>query len=199
MHAYDSSLRALALALSMILVGCDSADPVSTTTTPDGSSSTGTKPDGGSSTTPPASAPDAITEAVLAACPESATLIQSTEWPSCLAGRRVAGTEPFNNSSCELKIGQSGAFEYWRGGALALSIAERSVWRSPTGTYQNQVSAGRRMFLAGVAPDLPVVEGKARVVNLDLTFVSLADDKVEIDYMDESLVRKTYVCQVNVL
>ncbi|MBX3221872.1 MAG: hypothetical protein KF795_15245 [Labilithrix sp.] len=193
MKAFDSSLRAISITSLMFLVACGGDDTNGDPNTP------GATPDGGSSTPPPASAPDAISEAVLAACPQSTSLIESTEWPSCVAGRRVTGTEPFNDSACELKIGQNGAFEYWRGGALALSVPERSGWGSATGTYQNTLSAGRRAFLASVAPNLPAVEGEPRVTDVNLNFFTLADDKVEIQYMDASLNRQTYTCQVNVL
>ncbi len=193
MQAFESSLRAISTALLIGLVACSSDDA---STDPPTSTQT---PDGGSSTNPPVSAPDAITEAVLAACPQSATLIETTEWPSCLAGKRVTGTEPFNNSPCELKIGQNGAFEYLRGGAVALSIPDRSGWGAATGTYQNELNAGRRAFLASVAPNLPAAEGQSRITRITINVFSVLDDKVEIEFMDEKLARQTYTCQANVL
>lgn len=192
-QVFDTSVRAISIALLIGLVACSSDDASGD---PPASSPT---PDSGSSTNPPASAPDAITEAVLAACPQSATLIETTEWPSCLAGKRVTGTEPFNNTPCELKIGQNGAFEYLRGGAVALSVPDRSGWGDAMGTYQNELNAGRRAFLAGVSPNLPAVEGQPRITNITINIFSVLDDKVEIQYMDEKLARQTYNCQINVL
>lgn len=192
LQIFDTRLHAVAIPLLISLLACNSDEAT-------GDPNPVVAPDGGSSSPPPSSAPDAITETVLAACPQSATLIESTEWPSCLAGRRVSGTEPFNNSACELRIGQSGALEYWRNGALALAVPDRSGWGSASGTYQNQASAGRRIFLAGVSPDLSAVEGEPRILEVNLAFLTLADDKVEIQYLDASLRRQTYTCQVNVL
>lgn len=189
MQAFHNPIRAIAVTSILLLAACND----------DASSSRGgdPSPDGGGSTPPTAA--DAITESVLAACPESTSLIESTEWPSCLAGRRVTGKEPFNDSVCELTIGEAGAFEYWRGGALALSVPSESAWGAASGSYQNQLNAGRRAFLASVAPGLPAVEGEVRVERITLNFFSLADDKVEIQFMDEDLARKTYTCQVDVI
>ncbi|MBS2017065.1 MAG: hypothetical protein JST00_29535 [Deltaproteobacteria bacterium] len=159
-----------------------------------------TSPGADSGTTPPTStAPDAITDAVLAACPQSTTLITSSEWPLCLAGRRVTGTEPFNNTPCELAIGQNGAMEYRRGGAVALRLPDRGGWGRTDGTYQNDGSAGRRIFLASVTPTLPVVEGQPRLLRVTVKFFVGADDNVEVEYLDAARARQTYNCQVNVL
>ncbi len=188
---------ALCLALSASVSACDDdasdARGNNNTTPPPSNTDSGT-------TRPPTSA-DAITESVLAACPQSSTLIQSAEWPSCLAGKRVSGTEPFNNSPCELRIGENGTFEYLRSGNLALKVPERSGWRGATGTYQNELSAGRRVFLAGIAPDLPMVEGQPQVTNVNLGFFSVTtqDETVEIQYLDASRARQTYNCKVDVL
>jgi len=165
------------------------------------------KPSGGNAsdaggTTPPASS-DGVDEATLARCPQSSTLIETTEWMSCLAGKRISGVEPFNNAPCELRIGSDGVFEYLRGGAVAIAVPERSRWRSATGTYQNAATSGSssRIFLAGVAPDLEAVDGAPRVTSVDLSFFSLAsmEDTIEVKYLDAALVRQTYNCKVNAL
>lgn len=190
MPTFDSAIRAISIAMLLAVAACDSDD---TTTSNPTSSDGGTAPS-------TSSAPDAINEAALAGCPSSSTLITSTEWPTCLAGRRVSGTEPFNKSPCELRVGQNGAFEYWRSGALALSVTDRASWRSGSGTYQNDLDpAGRRTFLASVQPDLPVVEGQPRVTKVSLTFASLLDDSIEIEYLDAGRVRQTYTCSVAVI
>ncbi len=184
----SSSLRLIVLGCALTLGACDDDEVAS----PPGA-------DGGTAS-PPASA-DAITESVLAACPSATTMIQSVEWPSCLAGRRVTGTEPFTNAPCELRIGADGRFDYLRAGAVAFTVPERSGWRAATGTYKNEVSAGRRIFLAGLAPDLPAMAGQPRVTNVNLSFFSVAgqDETVEIQYLDANLARQTSTCRVDVL
>lgn len=181
-------LRGIALGVALVLGGCDDDDDAGAPAAVGG-------------TSPPAASGDAITESVLSACPQASRLIETAEWPSCLAGRRVSGTEPFDGSPCELRVGSDGTFEYVRSGAVVLTVPPRSTWRGATGTYQNELSAGRRIFLAGLAPDLPVVEGRPRVTNVDLAFFSVdgQDDTVSIRFLDERLARQTYSCKVDVL
>lgn len=144
---------------------------------------------------------DSITEAVLAACPQSATLMETTEWPVCVEGRSIKGTEPFNNMACELKIGKNGVFEYYRGGTLALSVPDRSMWGDAFGTYSNEDSAGRRAFLASISPDLPAVEGQARVKNITIGLYSedIVDDSIKVEYYDAAFALETYNCAPDVL
>lgn len=98
-------------------------------------------------------------------------------------------------------MGQNGAFEYFVSGALAISLPEKSLWKSGTGIYQNAKDAGPQIFLAGIAPSLEAVNGQPRVTNLDLSFFALAgrEDTIEVKYIDAALARKTYNCTVNVL
>lgn len=167
------------------------------------SSGTGSTPpqSPGTGNPPPTSTGDGIDEATLASCPQTTTLIETAEWPSCLAGKRVTGTEPFSKEPCELRIGANGVFEYLRGGAVAIAVPARSQWRSGTGNYQNTAGSGPRIFLAGIAPDLEVVDGQPRVTNVNLSFFAFAgqQDNVEIKYLDAARNRQTYNCSVNVL
>ncbi len=151
---------------------------------------------GGSNSEP---AGDKVDEAVLAKCPQSSTLIQTTEWPSCLEGKRLTGIEPFTNKPCELRIGKNGVFEYLRDDALAIAVPERSTWLGATGNYQNEAISGMRFFLAGLAPDLPAVEGEPRVTNVDISLFDVEgqDDKVEVAYLDAALARQRYNCTVD--
>jgi hypothetical protein len=137
----------------------------------------------------------------LTACPASSSLIETTEWTSCLEGKSLTGTEPFTNKACELKIKANGAFDYLRDNAVAISIAERSAWQSPQGTYQNANSGSTRIFLAGIAPDLPAVTGEARVTRLNISIFGTVgqQDKVEVQYLDMELARQTYNCNVSSL
>lgn len=152
--------------------------------------------DGGSGAPVPGGTIDAT---VLAACPEATTLIETADWPVCLAGVRMIGTELFGNA-CELRVADNGAFDYFRDGELALSIPPRSEWGAAMGTYQNEGGAGGRVFLASIAPDLPAVEGQARITRLSLSFFEPAshDDLVEVRYLDEKLASQTYNCKVTV-
>jgi hypothetical protein len=160
---------------------------------------------GGSSDDPPATSPSGSSgttgEEFLAACPASSSLIETTEWTSCLEGKSLAGTEPFTNKACELKIKANGAFEYLRDSAIAITIAERSAWQSPNGTYQNANTGSTRIFLAGIAPDLPAVTGEARVTRLNISIFGTAgqQDKIEVQYLDAALARQTYNCNVSLL
>lgn len=175
--------------VALVLVACsDEEDP------PPSSS-----PDAGT-TRPPASA-DAVTESVLAACPQASPSIQTIDWPSCLAGRRVSGKEPFDGVPCELRMGAEGTFEYLRSGVVAFTVPPRSAWRAATGTYKNELSAGRRTFLASLAPDLAPVDGQSWVTNVDLAFFSVAgqDETVALTYLDAARARRTVTCKVDVL
>lgn len=179
--------RVLASLFFMMISACgggggDSSDD--TTTTPTDSSSSSNKGD-----------------EFLTACPASSSLIETTEWTSCLEGKSLTGTEPFSKKACELKIKANGAFEYLRDNAIAIAIPERSTWQSPQGTYQNANSGATRIFLAGIAPDLPAVTGEARVTRLNISIFGTVgqQDKVEVQYLDAALERQTYNCDVTSL
>ncbi|HET9238598.1 MAG TPA: hypothetical protein VFO10_15160 [Oligoflexus sp.] len=160
---------------------------------------------GGSSndttTTPPSNSSGTTGDEFLTNCPASSSLIETTEWTSCLEGKSLTGTEPFTNKACELKIKANGAFDYLRDDALAISITERSTWQSPNGTYQNANTGSTRIFLAGIAPDLPAVAGVARVTRLNISIFGTAgqQDKIEVQYLDADLARQTFNCNVSLL
>jgi hypothetical protein len=137
----------------------------------------------------------------LTACPASSSLIETTEWMSCLEGKSLTGTEPFSKKACELKIKANGAFEYLRDNAIAIAIPERGTWQNPQGTYQNANSGDKRIFLAGIAPGLAAVSGEARVTRLNISIFGTAgqQDKVEVQYLDAALSQQTYNCDVSSL
>lgn len=149
--------------------------------------------------TPPSGSSGSSGDEFLADCPASSSLIETTEWTSCLEGRTLTGTEPFTNKACELKIKANGAFDYLRDKAIVISIPERSVWQDPSGTYQNAGTGTSRIFLASVAPDLPAVTGEARVTGLNISIFGLASqqDKVEVQYLDAALARQTFNCNLS--
>ena len=179
-------------------LGCGSDDSESSKGSEDASVDGG---DGGSegSTMKPAEDDEALDEAVLAACPQSTTLIETSDWTTCLEGRRLTGVEPFSNMPCELRFGANGAIEYWRGGELAIAVPSRDAWGDAYGSYQNDASGASRFFLASVTPDLAAVEGEPRVTDVDISLFALEgqDDTVAVNYLDENLARQTYNCTVD--
>jgi len=189
--------RALTLAALLSLGGaCGDSSENSAAEGADGGSSGG----GNTGSKDPGSA-SSVDEAVLARCPQSTTLIETTEWMTCLEGERLVGIEPFNNKPCELRIGSNGAFEYLRDGAVAIAVPERSAWLGASGNYQNDSASGSRFFLAGIAPDLPPVEGEERVTHIDISLFAFdgKKDNVAVRYLDAALANQTYNCQVDVL
>lgn len=193
-HARRATLAAGAtVLLALAVVACGDEDDSSEET--DGNQLA----DAGAGDASAAADQDGVDEAVLAACPQAATLIQTSEWSSCLSGRRLTGSEPFGNLPCELRVGANGAFEYLRDGALAIAVPERSLWRGATGTYQNEKTPGSRIFIAGLAPDLEPVVGQPRVTDIDISIFSLASqqDKVAVRYLDATLARQTYNCTID--
>jgi len=190
-----SSKVLLVLVAASIAACSDSADSGSPGAGP------GSTPGRDAGSTSPAIPADGIGEAVLAACPQSSSLRQTTEWLACLEGKRSVGTEPFTNQPCELRVGQNGAFEYLRSGTVALTVPARTAWRNASGTYQNDATSGPRFFLAQVSPDLVIVEGQPTLDALKLFFSALPgnDDTVEVKYFDKARARQTYNCTVEAL
>lgn len=184
------------------LFGCSDDKASSDTTAMAGGGqggSGGSKAEGGGGSQ---SSADAVTAAVLDACPQAAMLIDTTDWPDCLAGKRLVGKDPFASKACELRIGEDGAFDYLIEGSVTLSIPARSGWgNNARGTYQNAKGAGGRLFLASLSPDLPLSDGQAVIDKVSLSVAELPSlqDTVEISYFDENRARKTYNCTVGAL
>lgn len=163
----------------------------------DASGNTGGSTAGGSATTGGSSSNVGRGfDELLADCPASSTLIQTTDWLSCLAGKSLIGADPFSKKPCELRIGADGALDYYRDGAVAIAVPERSTWQGPSGTYQNDGSGSRLIFLASVAPDLPAVEAEPRVTDVSISLFGLESQEstVEVKYLDAGLARQTYNC-----
>jgi hypothetical protein len=136
---------------------------------------------------------------VIGDCPTTTTLIETTDWPDCLSGAKLSGVEPFSGESCALRIGDDAAFTYEVDGSEVISVPPRSEWTDSSGTYQNEGEGSRLIFLAGISPDLPVVEGEARVTRINISIFGLEskDDMVEISYLDEKLSSQTYNCKLD--
>lgn len=154
-----------------------------------------------SGTTPPVSSGDGIDEALLARCPQASGLVQTTEWMTCLAGKRLTGTETFNGQACELRIGANGSFVYLRSGTVALTLPDRASWRNASGTYTNSALGGPRFFLAGISPDVALVDGQASISDINITLSALPgkEDTVEVKYFDAARSRQNYNCTVQAL
>lgn len=132
----------------------------------------------------------------LTACPNASYVISSTEWMSCMAGKRLVGTEPFNGTACELHVGSDGGFQYLRGGAVALTMLPRTSWVGAWGSYTNSDMGVGRQLLASIFPGYPRVAGQNTVNSIELTLSSLPNtqDTVEVEYFDTNALRQTYTC-----
>jgi len=75
---------------------------------------------------------------LIGSCPPSSTLIETSDWVTCLEGKRLSGTDPFSKKSCELRVGSEGALDYYRDGAAAIAVPARGAWRGASGTYQKE-------------------------------------------------------------
>lgn len=115
-----------------------------------------------------------------------------------MAGKAFTGTEPFNNQSCELRFDADGGFTYLRNGATTLS-GKKSDWgNNAAGTYQNDGTGARRVFLAGIMPDVPLVASTPRIdkVNVKIFGLPSQDDTIEVGYFDAAAARQTYNCKI---
>jgi len=178
---------------AVVLVACaaacsadDGSSPSSQNGNPDGGGTTTTKKDG------------SALVATIAGCPAQSSLVETTEWISCLAGKNLVGTELFGNQSCELRIGTDGSLSYVRGNAVAIATPARASWKGAAGSYQNSGSGDRLVFLASVAPELEHVEGQPRVTRVNISIFGLEspESKVEVVYLDAALARQTYNCKL---
>jgi hypothetical protein len=161
-----------------------------------------TKSDAGDGTDPGDGDGDSVDENVISACAESTSLIQTTDWVDCLAGKELTGKDPFSSEPCTLRVGADGAMDYLVGGTAVIAVPGRSGWGpSAYGTYQNNSGNGSRFFLASIAPDVKAEEGEPRVTHVDIGLFALEskDDTVAIRYLDGALANKTYNCIVDVL
>lgn len=172
------------LSIASLIVACSDDD---TTPAP-----------GGGTTTPGATA--GALETAVAACPAQTSLIQTTDWTSCLSGKTLRGTEVFGNQPCALRFETDGALSYLRADAVAIATPPRAQWKSASGSYQNDGSGARRLFLAGISPSLEVVADQPRVTDINVKVAgaqSGIDSTVEIAYLDRALARQTYNCKLS--
>lgn len=154
---------------------------------------------GGSSSSSSSGAPASDPgEAAAAACPVQDPLIQGTQWVSCVAGTSLVGVEPFTGKTCTLQFDGEGGVTYSLGVQDVLAAPRASWGASATGTYTNSGSGASRIFLASVSPDLPYVEGQARLldVNVSIYGVAKSEDLIEVRYLDPANARQTYNCTI---
>lgn len=184
------SLVPIALALLSVTVACSNNDTSPATTSTPGA-------DAGSGATTPA--PSGALEAAVAACPQQTTLIQTADWTSCLAGKTLTGAEVFGGQACGLRFEADGALSYLRGGGVAIATPARASWKAASGSYQNDGSDGRRLFLASISPSLDAVTGQPRVTTITVSVLGAQagqDSTVEVAYLDGALARQTYNCKL---
>ena len=146
-------------------------------------------------TTPPAS--DLATRADILACPASAFLISSSNWSSCLAGKRLVGNDPIiTTQTCQIRYLANGGIEYTHNGVLY----EPSV-NGPAdgGLYQNTTSEPSVKLMFGFLDwALSGSSTRNRVTNADLSVYVFPDtqDLLVVTYFDSGLNRRTLNCNL---
>ncbi len=147
------------------------------------------------STTPPAS--DVATRADILNCPRSAFLISSSNWSSCLAGKRLVGNDPIiTTQTCQIRYLVSGGIEYTHNGVLY----EPSV-NGPAdgGLYQNTTFEPSVKLMFGILDwNLSGSTTRNRVTKADLSVNVFPDtqDLLAVTYFDSGLARRTLNCNL---
>ncbi len=146
-------------------------------------------------TTPPAS--DIATRADILACPASAFLISSSNWSSCLAGKRLTGNDPIiSTQTCQIRYLVNGGIEYTHNGVLY----EPSVnGAADGGLYQNTTSEPSVKLMFGILDwNLSGSSARNRVTKADLSVNVFPDtqDLLVVTYFDSGLVRRTLNCNL---
>jgi hypothetical protein len=147
------------------------------------------------STTPPAS--DVATRADILNCPRSAFLISSSNWSSCLAGKRLVGNDPILTAqTCQIRYLVNGGIEYTHNGVLY----EPSV-NGPAdgGLYQNTTFEPSVKLMFGILDwDLSGSTARNRVTKADLSVNVFPDtqDLLVVTYFDSGLARRTLNCNL---
>ncbi len=145
--------------------------------------------------TPPAS--DVATRADILACPASSFLINSSNWSSCLAGKRLVGNDPIVTSqTCQIRYLANGGIEYTHNGVLY----EPSVnGAADGGLYQNTTSETSVKLMFGILDwNLSGSSARNRVTKADLSVNVSPDtqDLLVITYFDSGLNRRTLNCNL---
>jgi hypothetical protein len=131
------------------------------------------------------------------ACPASSSLISSSNWSSCLAGKRLVGNDPIITSqTCQVLYLADGGVEYTHNGVVYLPSVNGPA---KGGLYQNTTSgSGIKLMFGNLDWDLLGSSARNRVTDVDLSIFILPDtqDLVEVTYFDSALTRRTLNCNL---
>jgi hypothetical protein len=146
-------------------------------------------------TTPPAS--DIATRSDILACPASSFLISSSNWSSCLAGKRLVGNDPIiTTQTCQIRYLTNGGIEYTHNGVLY----EPSVnGAADGGLYQNTTSEPSVKLMFGILDwNLSGSSARNRVTKTDLSVNVFPDtqDLLVVTYFDSGSVRRALNCNL---
>jgi hypothetical protein len=146
-------------------------------------------------TTAPSS--NIATRADILACPAVSSLISSSNWSSCLAGKRLVGNDPIIPSqSCQVLYLADGGVEYTHNGVVYLPSVSGPA---KGGLYQNTTAGNSAKFMFGNLDfDLSGSTARNRVTDVDLSIFILPDtqDLVEVTYFDSASARRTLNCNL---
>jgi hypothetical protein len=146
-------------------------------------------------TTAPSS--NIATRADILACPASSSLISSSNWSSCLAGKRLVGNDPvITSQTCQILYQADGGIEYTHNGVVYLPSINGPA---KGGLYQNTTSgSGIKLMFGNLDWDLFGSSARNRVTDVDLSVFVLPDnqDLVEVTYFDSALARRTLTCNL---
>ncbi len=129
-------LVGLLMATAMSMTACggggggDAAPPA-------GSPPAGSPPAG---SPPPAS--DVANLADIAACPQVADGISTSDWyKNCLVGKRLVGKDAISGEACELRLKAGGVFEYVKNGVVLRTTRPVAEWTGTVnGFYANELN-----------------------------------------------------------
>ena len=145
-------------------------------------------------TTPPAS--DIATIADILACPPSSFLISSSNWSSCLAGKRLVGRDTIIAAqSCELRFLANGSVEYTHN---SVTYTPSTVGPANGGLYQNTTTESSvNLLLGSLDWNLSGAATRDRLTGIDVTIDLRAADAIAVEYFDTGLNRRTLNCSLN--
>lgn len=127
---------------------------------------------------------DLVTLADLQACPQVSSPATTTQWFTCLVGKRLPGKNLITGKACELRIKAGGVFEFVNDGAVS-TLPAVSTWDRPLGVYQNsEITTGVRLFIGDLSRGISTVNNYHVKISIASdpshpTIASLNDDTVE--------------------
>jgi hypothetical protein len=144
-----------------------------------------------------APASDIAKRADILACPASSFLISSSNWNSCLAGKRLVGNDPIITSqTCQILYLANGGVEYTHNGVVYLPSLNGPA---DSGLYQNTTSENSvKVMFGNLDWNLSGSSARNRVTDVDLSVNVFPDtqDLVAVTYFDSTSTRRTLNCNL---